>query len=533
MTNKGYLSIILHAHLPFVRHPEHDFFLEEQWLYEAITETYVPLIHMYEALQRDKVPCRVTMSLTPTLMSMLQDPLLQRRYLEHNAKLIELSEKEIERTRFQGDFQNVALHYHHEFVTARKTFEKYGCDLSAAFKKFQNDGLIEIITCGATHGFLPMMQKSESAVRAQIVTATRHYENFFERTPPGIWLPECGYYPGVDRYLKEVGIRYFITDTHGILHASPRPKFGVYAPIYCPTGVAAFGRDLESSKQVWSSIEGYPGDYSYREFYRDIGFDLDYDYIRPYISPDGIRINTGIKYYRITGKEGEKQPYVREWAMQKAADHAANFMFNREKQIEHLHGFMGKKPMVVAPYDAELYGHWWYEGPQFLEFLIRKTAFDQNTFSLATPLDYLKENPVNQVSTPSFSSWGYKGYAETWLSDPNHWIYRHLHKAAHRMEELANENECPDELTHRALKQAARELLLAQSSDWAFIMHTGTMVPYAEKRTKEHLFNFNRLFEEIKRRQIDTGFLEHLEWKHNLFPQIDYKLYRNLAYQAS
>ena len=118
------------------------------------------------------------------------------------------------------------------------------------------------------------------------------------RRPIGIWLPECGYYPGVDKFLKEQGIRYFLTDTHGILHASPRPKYGVFAPIFCPTGVAAFGRDVESSKQVWSAVEGYPGDYDYREFYRDVGFDLDYDYIRPYISPDGIRVNTGIKYYR-------------------------------------------------------------------------------------------------------------------------------------------------------------------------------------------------------------------------------------------
>ena len=148
-------------------------------------------------------------------------------------------------------------------------------------------------------------------------------------------------------------------------------------PIYCPTGVAAFGRDLESSRQVWSSKEGYPGDFSYRDFYRDVGFDLDYDYIKPYLHGDGKRTNVGIKYYRITGKTDHKEPYSPERAQDKAAEHAGNFMFNREKQIEHLASIMDRKPIIVAPYDAELFGHWWFEGPDWINFLFRKIAFDQ------------------------------------------------------------------------------------------------------------------------------------------------------------
>ena len=286
--------------------------------------------------------------------------------------------------------------------------------------------------------------------------------------------------------------------------------------------MAAFGRDIESSKQVWSSIEGYPGDPDYREFYRDIGYELDFDYIRPYISPDGIRVNTGIKYHRITGDTNEKQPYVRAWAIEKAASHAGNFLFNREKQVEYLFDFMGRKPVIVAPYDAELFGHWWYEGPDFLNLLIRKTAFDQNTVRLIAPSDYFKEYPVNQVSTPCFSSWGWKGYSETWLSGANDWIYRHLHKASLRMSELANRFRGQNGTVGRALRQAARELYLAQSSDWAFIMHTGTMVPYAVKRTKEHILNFTQLYEELMNDRLNEDFLRGLEQKNNIFPSIDY-----------
>lgn len=523
---KGFLSLVLHAHLPFVRHPEHEYFMEETWLYEAITETYIPLLHIFEGLERDRVPFRLTMSLTPTLISMLRDPLLQDRYLRHIDKLIELAGREIERTRFQPEFQALALHYYWQFTQARHTFAgRYDRDLVRAFKGFQDRGSLEIITCGATHGFLPLVGRNDAAVRGQIVTAVRQYEETFGRKPFGIWLPECGFYPGIDRFLKEVGIRYFIMDTHGVLHASPRPKFGVFAPIYCPSGVAAFSRDVESSKQVWSAIEGYPGDCDYREFYRDIGFDLEFDYIRPYISPDGIRTNVGIKYYRITGREDSKEPYVRSRALEKAAYHAGNFMFNREKQAEFLYDFMGRKPMIVAPYDAELFGHWWYEGPEFLNFLIRKIAYDQRTIRLAAPSDYLREYSVNQVSTPSMSSWGWKGYAETWLAGSNDWIYRHLHKASLRMSEMAEHYRNHNGMVERALNQAARELLLAQSSDWAFIMHTGTVVPYAVKRTREHILNFNELYEEITQNRLNEHWLRELEWKNNIFPRMDYRVF--------
>ncbi len=307
---KGYLSIVLHAHLPYVRHPEHERFLEEEWFYEAITETYIPLIKAFDALVRDGVDFRITMSLTPTLLSMMVDPLLQSRYVKHLNRLIDLSAKEMERTRHDGAFRHLAEMYHGLFVEAREIFcDRYKNNLTLAFRHFQNIGKLEIITCAATHGFTPLMEIQKEAVRAQIRVGAELHERILGQRPRGIWLPECGYYPGLDEILKEEGIRYFIVDTHGILFGSPRPKYGIYAPVYCRSCVAACGRDIESSKSVWSAEEGYPGDHHYREFYRDIGFDLDYDYIRPYLNGDGSRINTGIKYYRITGKSGHKEPY--------------------------------------------------------------------------------------------------------------------------------------------------------------------------------------------------------------------------------
>ncbi|HEX8907690.1 MAG TPA: 1,4-alpha-glucan branching protein domain-containing protein, partial [Anaeromyxobacteraceae bacterium] len=194
---------------------------------------------------------------------------------------------------------------------------------------------------------------------------------------------------------------------------------------------------------------------------------------------------------------------------------------------EHLSSRMGgTRPIVVSPYDAELYGHWWHEGPTFIDFLIRKVAFDQRTFRLATPGEYLRENPEQQVATPPLCSWGAGGYAGVWLDGSNDWVYRHLHKAAERMIALARDYPQAEGLSRRALDQAARELLLAQSSDWAFIMKTGTMVEYAIRRTKEHLLRFTRLHDQIRAGQVDESWLGYVEGKDNIFPEIDYRVYR-------
>ena len=387
---------------------------------------------------------------------------------------------------------------------------------------------MEIITCGATHGFFPLMDVNKESIRAQVKVACAHYKSIFGRDPVGIWLPECGYVPGHDDILKENGLKYFISDAHGILHGSPRPKYGTFAPVYCRSGVACFGRDIESSKQVWSSIEGYPGDYAYREFYRDVGFDLDFNYIKPYIHPDGIRVNTGMKYYRITGPTDYKEPYEKQKAIEKAAEHAGNFLFNRQRQVEYLSDLLEKKPVIICPYDAELFGHWWFEGPAWLDFLIRKICFDQDVVRLLTPSGYLLENPRNQVVTPSMSSWGYKGFNEVWLQGSNDWIYRHLNKASERMTELAKSHSRNNinGVIKRSLNQALRELLLAQSSDWAFIMGTGTHVSYAVNRTKEHLSRFNQIYESVKSNHIDENWLRDIEARDNIFPEIDFRAHQ-------
>jgi 1,4-alpha-glucan branching enzyme len=518
---QGYLSIILHAHLPFVRHPEHDKFLEENWLYEAITETYIPLIQVMDGWQRDRMNARLTLTLSPTLCAMLQDPLLQDRYQRYLDGLIELSEKETHRTHWDRAFHDLAWMYNERFLRIRDTWQACSGNLLWAFRRYQELGTLEIITTAATHGLLPLLADHRPSLRGQILTARDHYRQCFGVDPRGIWLPECAYSTGIEDVLQEANLRWFTLDTHGLLHATPRPRYGVFAPVYTPNGVAAFGRDLESAKQVWSKHEGYPGEVQYRDFYRDIGYDLDFDYVRNYLPNTGRRSFTGIKYYRITGGEAEKQVYNRLAAMEKVAQHAADFLAARVRQVQQLSGIMDRPPIIVSPYDAELFGHWWYEGPEFLDYFVRKVCFDQDVVQLATPTEYLQLHPTQQIAAPSPSSWGEEGYWKLWLNETNDWIYPHLTFCQERMTELARKFPTPDAPTERALKQAARELLLAQASDWPFILRTGTSPEYARRRVKDHLLRFNRLFEQLMAGGLDERYLQRLEWLDNIFPDIN------------
>ena len=523
---KGYVSFILHAHLPFIHHPESEDYLEEEWLFEAISETYIPLLLNFKKLEEEKVDFRLTMSITPPLLSMLDNKLLQRRYIKYLKKHIELCKKEIIRTAYDKRLNELSHYYLDRYSNDLYVFKDlYNCNLIEAFKYFQDKGFLEIITCGATHGYFPILYLNEKTVKAQIGVGVQTYEKYFGKKPRGIWLPECGYVPEADKYLKEFGIEYIITESHGILYADPTPIYGTFAPIVSPEGVIAFGRDIESSKQVWSSICGYPGDFNYREFYRDIGYDADYEYIKPYIAKNGVRVNTGIKYHRITGKTEFKDYYNVQWAMDSAEKQAGHFLDSRVNQINELSSFMHTPPIVVCPYDAELYGHWWYEGPYWLYILFKKIYYNDCNFKLITPGEYIDKYPQIQISSPCRSSWGANGYSEVWLNPSNDYAHKHLHVAGDKMCELAKTFPNAKGLKKKALNQCARELLLAQSSDWLFIITHGTMVDYAKKRIKDHIGRFTLLYDQIKNDKIDEEFLNDVSKKDKIFPDIDYMIY--------
>jgi len=529
--NNGYLSLVLHAHLPYVRHGERDDCLEERWVYEAMLESYLPLLMVFDKLLSDGIAFRMTLAVSPTLLSMLEDELILSRFQSHLAKTVELAGKEVKRTVRGPREHKVAKMYLERFRDIATYCRKHDFQLISALKRIQESGCLELITCAATHAFLPFVE-NEEAIRAQLQVGIDTHERILGTRPKGIWLPECGYTPGLDRLLKSVGIEFFFVDTHTIQHATPTPMRRLYAPLFTPHDVAAFGRDDQASRQVWSSFDGYPGDYDYREYYRDVGFDREMDYIAPYIHPDGIRVNTGLKYFRITGKTGHKDWYEPDWAREKAASHAGHFLYHRERQVEEAAAWLDRKPLVVATYDAELFGHWWYEGPQFLDFLLRKIVCDSEQVQLITPSAYLAEYPQQDRARLPMSTWGRNGYGEVWLNENNGWMYRHLHQAerelieaVHNSESAKAQGQIEDAWASRCLKQAARELMLAQSSDWAFILDGQTVVQYAVRRFHDHLRRFYELLEMHRAGQGAEEKLIAMETAYPIFPALDESYY--------
>ncbi|MBA3832002.1 MAG: DUF1957 domain-containing protein [Chthoniobacterales bacterium] len=521
----GHLALILHAHLPFVRHPEHEDFLEEDWLFEAITETYLPLLRMLRRLADEGVRCKLTMSLTPTLCAMLRDDLLQQRYLRHLERLIGLARQEIERNRHQPQLFELAQFYGRFFTEARAFFEEtLSRDVVRAFRALQEHNCLEIMASAATHPFLPLLQDFPEAQRAQVRIGCDSYRENFGREPTGFWLPECGYSAGLDAILQEANIRWFVLDARGLMFARPQPRFALFAPCYTPAGPAAFARDRESSHAVWSAESGYPGDPVYRDFYRDIGYDRSEEELRPFVRPAGLRKFSGLKYHRVSGRTEEKEFYDPVWAQAAADEHAQDFFEKRGARFQEL-ASADFDALVVSPFDAELFGHWWFEGPRFLETFLRLAAQSED-FQLTTPSEFLTAHPSQQIVRPNPSSWGENGFSGVWLDESNAWIYPLLHAATRRMTEIARAHrDSSDPLTERALRQAARELLLAQSSDWAFLIKTRSAPDYAAARTRDHLLRFNRLADQLCAARIDQNLLKECEERALIFPDLNWRYY--------
>ena len=521
----GYLSLVLHAHLPFIKNPEHEHYLEEAWLYEAITESYIPLLHTFEDLLNDGVDFRITISLSPTLIAMLNDSLLKKRYAFHLERLIALSEEEVFRNRADINLGPLAKMYHKKFLEIRHLYtDTYRSNLVSAFRSLAESGNVELISSSATHAYLPALISEPSSVKAQLFVGTDYFRKAFDIHTSGIWLPECGFSPEIDRHLRDADIKFFFLESHGTLNCKPAVRHSIYSPVKTPAGTIAFPRDVDSSRQVWSSAGGYPGDPDYRDFYRDIGFDLEFDRLREYL-PHGVRTFTGLKYYRVTGKTGSKQPYIFENALKKAKIHAYDFLKKKKDQVTALNYRLKINPLITAAYDAELFGHWWFEGPQWLRALLMQISSGNDKVRLTTPSEYISIKPDIETAMPSMSSWGEKGYSSTWIDSKNDWIYRHVIRASRLMSVVASINLNASGSLRRALNQAARELLLAQSSDWAFMMNTGNADEFARSKFTEHIENFFGLHEGISSGVINTTYLRRLENKDSIFPDIDFRIF--------
>jgi 1,4-alpha-glucan branching enzyme len=530
----GHLLLVLHCHLPYVRHPEHDEFLEEDWFFEAVAETYLPLLLALERLEADGVPFPLALSVSPTLCEMLSNDLLGRRLERYLDRHVELAEVEVRRT--QGTpFAEPAAMYRGHYGTVREAYRaRYGGDLLGAFRRLHGAGRLELLGSAATHALLPLTG-SDAACRAQVEMGLRSFRRHFGFRPDGFWLPECAYGPGVSELLSEFGVRFTFLDTHGVLLADPAPECGVFAPLATAAGPLAFGRDVESGRQVWSADEGYPGDAAYREFHRDLGYEAPLDCLGPCRPRDGVRRPIGFKYYRVTGDcpLEAKEPYDPGRAAARVAEHAAHFVAARAAQARRVARAIGRPPVIVAPYDAELFGHWWFEGVQFLESVARLVA-PRSDLAFTLPSRFLNDGAADgrpwPGGEPATSSWGNGGCFDPWLNGSNDWVWTALRRAEVAMRAAAGNGLAAagsgggDGPVRRALDQCARQVMLAQASDWPFLIYTGTARQYASWRVRSLLERFDDLMRATRRGGLSEHVLARYEWLDDPFPDMDYRL---------
>ena len=533
----GSFVLMLHSHLPFYRKAGMWPFGEES-LYECMAETYIPLLNMIAELHDEGIAAKLTVGITPVLAEQLNDAYLKSGFEKWMADRIEASRKDDERYAPLGETPDpnrlhLARFYLNWFTKILHDFQnRWNRDIIGGFRKYQDLGAIEITTSAATHSFSPLLATDQSLF-LQFKTGVDSYKRMFGRDPKGVWLPECAYRPAqgerpsIDKWLHSVGLKYFFTESDvikGGQTSEMRRVFGAYGNIeYIPaasrpeTGldtyeafwmknypVAVMGRHHEAGYQVWSADNGYPGDGNFREFHKKDD-------------------KSGLHYWKLTSKNtdlGWKELYNSDVAFERVKENSDHYVGVVQHALtEHLRR-TGKPGLVMVSFDTELFGHWWFEGIEFIKEVIKKLK-SHTAVTMCTASEYLdKQPPARAIELPE-SSWGAGGHYQVWYNNDTEWMWPIIHNAEKAMIELVSQNQDADGSTARALKQAARELVLMQSSDWPFLITTGQAKQYAVQRFNEHHQRFQELVEMIRGNSIDEAKVEEMEEVDNCFPDID------------
>jgi 1,4-alpha-glucan branching enzyme len=555
----GAFTFVLHSHLPYARLAgrwPHG----EEWIHEAASETYIPLLQGLYDLKNDGIRFKLTLGITPILAEQLADPDVLDHLDQFLDERIQAAQQDI--VYFEAPdskdahLRYLAEWYLHWYKSIKQDFDtRFNRDLIGAFRELQDEGYLEIVTCAATHGYLPLLGR-DSSIQGQLKTGISSYRRMFGRDPSAIWLPECAYRPayltddgklrpGLEYWLGQNGLKVFFSETHTITGGQPvgvaagdvigpygdiKRRYVIPASMTVPerpattfhpyyvsdttsgtsalqhSGVAVIGRNNRTGQQVWSADMGYPGDFDYREFHRKAG-------------------TSGLQYWRVTGTKvdlGYKDTYHPDWAAYKVDQHAEHFAHLVGDLVRGYSQQTGEYGLISSNYDTELFGHWWFEGVTWLCKVLRHLA-QTDEVELTTASTFVQQHPPTGVLHIPESSWGAGGNHFVWDNAETHWMWEPIHEAEARMEALTTQYPNPTAGEQTVLNQAARELLLLQSSDWPFLVTTGQAREYAIQRFSQHVERFTTL---VKSLEAGTPDVEHADefWElDKVFPDIDYR----------
>jgi 1,4-alpha-glucan branching enzyme len=515
----------------------------EEWIHEAAAESYVPLLNALYDLREQGLSTPLTISLTPVLAEQLADADIQLHFEQYLNDRIESARQDLPRFEATGEASRLELsrfylRWYSEVLASY--VDRFHRDLVGAFRTLQEEGRIEVITSAATHGYLPLLARDES-ISLQVKTAVQSYRRFMGRDPRGIWLPECAYRPangmgrpGLEEFLQRNGLEVFFCDTqaveggdlsgaaagqaigpygqvvqrYGIPYRVSRPKqpASSYQPYWVGSSrVAVLARNRATGLQVWSADWGYPGEAAYREFHKK----------------DGV---SGLQYWRVTGARvdlGLKQVYEPERAQQRVQEHADHFAHLVENLLADFHRDNGRVGIITANYDTELFGHWWFEGVDWVREVLRRLAKSPQV-ELTTASEFLNRYPPQESVQLPETSWGAGGGHFTWDNADTHWMWEPIHQAEEQMGRLVARYSSPTPEARTALNQMARELLLLQSSDWPFLVSTGQAREYSIQRFRSHLDRFGQLAQALENGQAPSALAHEFWMQDRLFEDIDY-----------
>lgn len=521
---RGRIVGVLHAHLPFVRHSEYPHFYEEDWLFEAIEGCYLPILSVFDGWIRDRIKARLVVSLSPTLLAMLRDPLLQDRFRRYLERRVALWTQEAER--YSAGPARWRIHAERELqrvFNLQSAYEHYQGDLVSAFVRAEEGGVVELITTAGTHPLLPLFEHHPEFVRAQVRAGVLAFTEAIGRQPLGMWLPECGWFSTASQVLEEAGIRYTFVESTGLLYGSPAPQCGWRRPVVTSDGVLVFGRDPKAARLVWSRDLGYPGDGRYLDFHADQTYKRSDDELKDYVLDDGTRVPLRLRYHRVTDRNlptEAKDIYDLEASKKAVDEHAEHFVATQVEALQQATEVIGWPAYTVALFDAELFGHWWREGPMFLDAVVRK-GVDKLEFQ--TGVDVLNSGEPFQSMTPALSTWGEHGDVSVWLNPKTAWMWPRLLDAVLVLSRASkNHGHKADPLISKILAQMARELFLAVASDWPFLVHLGTAPEYSVSRVKEHLKRVKNLQDMLEADEVDIRLVEEYESHTPIFSWMDY-----------
>lgn len=572
MGTLGSFTFVLHSHLPYARLAgrwPHG----EEWIHEAASETYIPLLQTLYDLKEEGLKFKLTIGITPILAEQLADDLVLEHFNQYLDDRIEAAENDIQYfselvlTSSESPVHDVSTDKHQAYLAEwyknwyseiKRLFnERFNGDIIGAFRQLQDEGYIEITTSAATHAYLPLLAR-DSTIEAQLKAGIESYKRMFGREPRGIWLPECAYRPayitaegktrpGLETFLAKHNLKVFFSETHTITGGQP---VGVAAgDVIGPYGVIKRRYVIPASNQYITPKRNVT---TYRPYYvnetvtgtdgaehsgvavigrnnrtgqqvwsADWGYPGDFDY-REFHKKAG---TSGLQYWRVTGAKTDlahKDFYHPDWAAYKVEQHAEHFAHLVGDLLREYYNETGEAGLIASNYDTELFGHWWFEGVAWIGKVLRHLAQNPD-IELTTASEYVENYPPQTTLNIPESSWGTGGNHFTWKNGETEWMWKPIHEAEERMAQLAEKYPQANEAEASVLNQAARELMLMLSSDWPFLVTTGQAREYAIQRYSQHLERFNKLADSLDREAPDVALADELYELDKVFPDMDYR----------